>query len=170
MEADAHFPAPLRLRSGLRDARAGLTLVEVMISCAMISLTCTAFMFVFTQLNQMAMISRLYTGAYAVAQSQIDHISTDGPFEPEATDPVVPPPAALTVGTTTTPVTIYQDPISNNTVTGTMTTVVAPLNTVYTSGATSETLYLYKATVTVAYSYRNRNYSVSFSTLRTSDA
>ncbi len=157
-----------RLRCRVRRRQTGLTLVEVMISCAMICITCTTFMFVFTQLNQMAMISRLYTGAYAVAQNQIDLISTDSPFEPGATPtPVIP--TELTVGTTTTPVTVYQDPVSNNSVAGTMTTVVAPVNTSYTSGSTTETLYLYQATVTVSYTYRNRNYSVSFSTLRTSD-
>jgi hypothetical protein len=161
MGLEMHSPAPLRLR------RAGLTLVEVMVSCAMICLTCTTFMFVFSQLNQMAMVSRLYTGAYAVGQTQIDLISTDSPFQPGATTPLVP--AELKPGTVGAPVTVYQDPISGNTISGTMTTTVTPVNGSYTSGSTTETLYLYQATVTVTYSYRNRNYSVSFSTLRTSD-
>ena len=131
----------------------------------MICLTCTTFMFVFTQLNQMAMVSRLYTGAAAVAESQIDLISTDTPFQPQ--NSLIPP--ELTPGTVTAAVTVYQDPISNNTVAGTMTTTVAPVNASYTSGSTTDTLYLYQATVTVTYTYRNRNYSVSFSTLRTAD-
>jgi len=165
MRSDQHSPVPPRLRCGRRHGQSGLTLVEVMVSCAMICLTCTTFMFVFTQLNQMAMITRLYTGAYAVAQGQIDLIGTDSPFQPQ--NSLVP--AELTPGTATAAVTVYHDPISNNTIPGTMTTTVTAANTSYTAGSTTETLYLYEATVTVAYSYRNRNYSVSFSTLRTSD-
>jgi type II secretory pathway pseudopilin PulG len=167
MASDAQIPAPLREPGGFHDHETGLTLVEVMISCAMICITCTTFMYVFAQLNQMAMVSRLYTGAYAVAQSQIDLISTDSPFQPGAATPQVPP--ELVPGTTSTPVTVYQDPVTDNTVSGTMTTTVATANTSYTSGATTETLYLYRATVTVSYTYRNQSYSVSFSTLRTSD-
>jgi hypothetical protein len=50
-----------------------------------------------------------------------------------------------------------------------MTTTVTTNNSSYTSGSTTETLYLYEAYVSVAYTYRGRNYSVAFSTLRTSD-
>jgi hypothetical protein len=148
-----------------RHLEGGLTLVEVMVSCAMITLTCTTFMFVFTQLNQMAMITRLYTGAYAVAESQIDLISTDSPFQPQ--NGLIP--TELTPGTATATVTVYHDPVSNNTINGTMTTTVSTVSTSYTSGSTTETVYLYQANVNVTYNYRNRSYSVSFSTLRTSD-
>jgi hypothetical protein len=136
-----------------------------MVACAMICLTCTSFMFVFTQLNQMAMISRLYTGAAALAENQIDLISTDSPFQPQ--NNLVP--TELTPGTVSTGVTVYQDPVSNNTIPGTMTTTVATANTSYTSGSVTDTLYLYQATVTITYTYRNHSYSVSFSTLRTAD-
>jgi len=162
-----HSPAPLRLRCGSNHARAGLTLVEVLVSCAMICLTCTSFMFALSQLNQMAMVSRLYTGAAVLAQNQIDLISTDLPFQPG--NSTVPVPAELTPGTATATVAVYQDPISGNTINGTMTTTVAAANSTVTSGSVTDTLYLYQATVTVTYQYRNRNYSISFSTLRTSD-
>lgn len=134
-------------------------------ACAMICLTCTSFMFAFTQLNQMAMIARLYTGGYVIAQTQVDLVATSSPFEPQAS--IVP--TVLTPGTVTTPVTVYQDPISGDTISGTMTTKITTDNTSYTSGGTTETLYLYEATVTVTYQYRNRSYSVALSTLRTSD-
>lgn len=160
-----HPPVPRPLRCGARHRRAGLTLVEVMVAAAMITVTCTTFMFAFTQLNQMAMVSRLYTGAASVGQSQIDLISTDSPFQPQ--NNLIP--AELQPGTATASVTVYQDPISNFTIAGTMTTTVAAVNASYTYGSTTDTLYLYRATVTVTYSYRNRNYSVSFSTLRTAD-
>jgi type II secretory pathway pseudopilin PulG len=167
MTPNPHCPVPPRLRCGSHNGRAGLTLVEVMVSCAMICLTCTSFMFVFTQLNQMAMIARLYTGAGAVAQNQIDLISTQGPFQPQNSTVAVP--AVLTPGTATATVQVYQDPLSGNTINGTMTTTVATANSSVTTGSVTDTLYLYQATVTVTYQYRNRSYSVSFSTLRTSD-
>lgn len=165
MQTALQTPAASRLRCGHSAGQSGLTLVEVMISCAMIAIVCTSFVMVFTQLNQMAMISRLYTGAYAVGQSQIDLISTDSPFQPQ--NNLVP--TELTPGTTSTPVTIYHDAISNNMISGTMTTTISTNNSTYTQGSTTETLYLYVANVNVTYTYRNRTYSVSFSTLRTSD-
>jgi len=165
MGPDQHSLAPRRLRCGSSHRRAGLTLVEVMVAAAMICLTCTTLMFAFSQLNQMAMVSRIYTGAASVGQAQIDLIITDSPFQPQ--NNLIP--TELQPGTATAKVTVYQDPISNFTISGIMTTTVAAVSTGYTSGSTTDTLYLYQATVTVTYSYRNRNYSVSFSTLRTAD-
>jgi hypothetical protein len=165
MHIALQIPTAHRLHCGRRHGKSGLTLVEVMISCAMIVIVCTSFMVVFTQLNQMAMVSRLYTGAYAQAQSQIDLISTDSPFQPQ--NNLVP--TELTPGTSTATVTVYRDPISNNTINGTMTTTVSTNNSSYTQGSTTETLYLYEAYVSVSYTYRGKSYSVAFSTLRTSD-
>lgn len=165
MRPDPHPRAPGPLRPGFRHMRAGLTLVEVMVASAMIALTCTTFMFAFTQLNQMAMVARLYTGAGSVAQAQTDLIYTDTPFQPQ--NSIIP--AELQPGTVTANVTVYKDPISGLTIPGTMTTVVAAVTSSYTYGSTTDTLYLYQATVTVTYSYRNRNYSVAYSTLRTAD-
>jgi prepilin-type N-terminal cleavage/methylation domain-containing protein len=156
-------PRPLHCGEGRK--RAGLTLVEVMVASAMIAITCTTFMYVFTQLNTMAMVSRLYTGATAVAENQIDFLNTDTPFVPASN--IIP--TELTPGTTTSSVNVYNDPISGMTIPGTMSTTVTAVNSTYANGSVTDTLYLYAATVTVTYSYRNRNYSVSFSTLRTAD-
>ncbi|MGA3169441.1 MAG: hypothetical protein ABSE62_00355 [Chthoniobacteraceae bacterium] len=165
MGPDQPLPNSGRLHCGSRRRLAGLTLVEVMVSAAMIGLTCTVVMFAFAQLNQMSMITRLYSGACTYAQSQIDYLDTVTPFQPQNSSV----PAGLTPGTTTTNVTVYQDPISGFTINGTMTTTVSTANTSYTSGSTTDTLYLYSATVTVTYQYRDRNYTVSLSTCRTSD-
>lgn len=163
-------PAP-RLRCGDSGRRSGLTLVEVIVSAAMIALTCGVVVYVFNQLNQMTMVTRLYTGAATEAQSQIDQILTATPFEPQysgtGTNTTIP--TVLNSGTTKTTVTVYQDPISNFTISGTMSTVITSSSTTYTSGSTKDTLYLDLGTVLINYSYRNRNYSVSFSTARTSD-
>lgn len=165
MPRDPHSQLPGRLHCGDASRRAGLTLVEVMVASAMIAITCTTFMFVFAQLNQMAMVSRLYTGAWAVAQQQVDLISTDTPFVPKNSEV----PTELTPGTATANITVYDDPVSGNTIPGTMTTAVTAINTTYANGSVADTLYLYQATVTVSYNYRNRSYSVSMSTLRTAD-
>jgi len=156
------FPLPRR------NAGSGFTLVEVMVSCAMICITCTTFMFVFSELNQMAMIARLYTGAAAIAQSQIDLIGMDGPFQPQ--NGLVPPELTPQSPGASVNVAVYQDPVSGAQVSGTMTTTITPANTTYTTSSVTETMYLYRANVTVTYQYRNRTYSVSFCTLRTSDA
>jgi hypothetical protein len=113
----------------------------------------------------MAMVTRLYTGAWAVAQQQVDLISTDTPFVPKNSEV----PTELTPGTATANITVYNDPVSGNTIPGTMTTAVTAINTTYTNGSVTDTLYLYQATVTVSYTYRNRSYSVAMSTLRTAD-
>jgi prepilin-type N-terminal cleavage/methylation domain-containing protein len=164
MSRNPHSDLPPRLHCG--DARrSGLTLVEVMVASAMIAITCTTFMYVFAQLNQMAMVSRLYTGAWSVALNQCDLISTDTPFVPANSEI----PTELTPGTATANVTVYYDAVSGNTIPGTMTTVVNAINTTYANGSVTDTLYLYQATVTVSYTYRNRNYAVSLSTVRTAD-
>jgi len=165
MGTDQHHRTPSLLRCGSRHRRAGLTLVEVMVAAGMIALTCSVVMFVFTQLNRMAMITRLYTGAATAAQSEIDLLTTDGPFQP-ANNLV---PTELQPGTATGAVVVYQDPISNFAINGTMTTTVTTNNTTYANGSETDSLYLYLATVTVTYTYRSRSYSVSFSTTRTSD-
>jgi hypothetical protein len=159
-----HPSTPGRLHCGRGSRRAGLTLVEVMVAAAMIGLTCSVVMFVFAQLNQMTMVTRLYTGAMTEAESQVDFLSTDSPFQPTSLVPT-----ELAPGTNSQTVTVYQDPLSGFAITGTMTTAVTTANSSYTSGSTTDTLYLYLYTVTVTYQYRNRTYTVSLSGCRTSD-
>jgi hypothetical protein len=141
-----------------------------MIAGAMITLTCSVVMFAFSQLNQVCMVSRLYTGASTMGENQVDLIQTDGPFRPFVSGvDAAQIPAVLTTGTTTAAVTVFQDPISGTTISGTMTTVITPTTTSYANGTLTDTLYLYLGTVTVTYNYRNRSYSIQFSTTRTSD-
>ena len=65
---------------------------------------------------------------------------------------------------------IYQDPVSGQVVvTGTLTTTVADTATTMTFGATTTNLNLRKATATVTYSFRNKDYNVAMDTLRTAD-
>jgi hypothetical protein len=77
----------------------------------------------------------------------------------------------LTIGTTNTgtssapSVAVYTDPITNQKVLGWMTTTVANTN----STENSNTLYVYQITVTVSYNYKGKLYSVTMSTIRSSD-
>ncbi len=166
MGQDQDNPIPSRLHCGSRRRTAALTLVEVLVAAAMIALTCSVVMFAFAQLNQMSMVTRLYSGAATYAQSQIDYFLTATPFQPQNSDI----PNGMTANTNATAtVVVYQDPISDFIINGTMTTSITAADGSYTWGSTTDTLYLYLATVTVSYTYRNRNYSVSYSTCRTSD-
>ena len=119
-------------------------------------------------MNNNAALSRLQTGASTVAQNRIDLILSDGPFNPQKNQ--IPPSLALgtqEIGTAANPtIPIYTDPVTNTvSVWGRMTSTIADTGAVY-SGTT---LNLYRATVTVFYSYRGKPYSVTMQTLRTSD-
>lgn len=121
----------------------------------------------FNGLNAYAVSSRLYSEAQAAAQNQIDQILSKGPFDP-VTNKI---PTVLTLGTTTTPnVFVYQDPVSGNAVvTGTMTTTVTDTSSTMTFAGTTKNLNIYRATVTVSYTYRGKTYNVSMDTMRTGD-
>jgi len=104
--------------------------------------------------------------------NQIDLIQSDSPFNPQKTNtdgtPQIPP--ELQIGTQTqNNVPVYQDPNTGIVVAGTMTTAVTDVSSTYSSGSTTFPLTMYKAVVTVSYSYLNRTYSFSMSTFRTSD-
>ncbi len=144
------------------------TLTEAAVAIALIGITMTAFVSAMTCLNQAASVARNATGAAAVLQNQIDLVLSDGPFNPQKTNsdgtPQIPP--ELVVGAhVTNSVPIYREPTTGTIVAGTLTTTVTDMSFV-TNGVT---VPLYRADVTVNYSYRNRNYSVNRSTLRVSD-
>jgi len=65
---------------------------------------------------------------------------------------------------------IYQDPVSGQViVTGTLVTTVADTATTQTFAGATTNLNLRKATATVSYSFRNKNYVVAMDTMRTAD-
>lgn len=131
-------------------------------AAAMIGIVTSTTFFAMIQMNQNAVVSRLYTGAVTAAQNQIDLLLTDSPFNPQKNQV---PGELNPVQPAAGPVTIYQDPASGVLVSGTQSTSIVAVNPTYNGNA----LYEYQATVTVTYSYRNRNYSVALSTLRVSD-
>lgn len=149
----------------------GFTLIEAVVSIGVIGIGVASTLGALTKFNSIAAMSRNSTGACAAVMNQIDLIQSDGPFNPQKTnnDGSVQIPPELVLGTHgPTDVVVYQykDPLNNNKIVivpGKMTTTVTDLN----PGST--TVYMYKAVVTVTYTYLNRSYSFSMSTVRTSD-
>ena len=156
------FQATSQRVSGHLDA---FTLTEVLVALAMIGLMASSALWALVMINSNAAIARLYTGAMTTAQSQIDLILSDTPFDPQLDE--YPALGELNVGTQTQSVPIYTDPATGNVVvSGTMTTTITDPG-IELNG---DDLNTYQATVTVTYQFRNRSYTVTMSTLRASDA
>jgi type II secretory pathway pseudopilin PulG len=141
------------------------TLVEAVVAITLVGIGITSTVAALTKFNQFANVSRNSTGAYAVVMDQIDAIESATPFNPQKGQI----PLALT--THTDAVDIYKDDATHTVVSGTRTTTVADTGIKYWGTS----LTVYRATVTVTYSYLNRDgtygprYSFSMSSLRTSD-
>jgi type II secretory pathway pseudopilin PulG len=151
---------------------AAYSLAETMVSLSVLGIGVASMVGALTQFNSNASITRNATGAYAAVMNQIDLIQSDAPFNPQKTNPdgtaQIPP--ELQLGTQTqNNVPIYQDPNTGVVVSGTMTTTVSDISSTYTQGSQTFPLTMYQAVVTISYTYRNRNYSFSMSTIRTSD-
>jgi len=147
---------------------AAFTLTEAAVAIALIGITMTAFMVAMTSLNHSASIARNATGAAAVVQNQIDLILSDGPFNPQKTnvDGSAQIPPELILGShITTNVPIYREPATGIVVSGTLTTTITDMSTT----ANGIQMATYRADVQVTYTYRNKTYSMTRSTLRTSD-
>jgi type II secretory pathway pseudopilin PulG len=147
--------------------QASFTLVETLVGVSMVALLGAGSFWTLTTMNVYATAARLYSEATAKVEQQIDAILTKGPFDPTANPQQVP--TELTLGTTTkNGVLIYKDPVSGQTiVTGTMTTSVADTGSTGTVGGVATDLEIWQATVTVAWNFRGKDYSVSMDTLRT---
>jgi type II secretory pathway pseudopilin PulG len=160
----------MRIRANRKLA--GFTLVEGLVGVIVLGIGVACTVGGLTKFNSIASIARNASGAYTVVMNRVDLIQSDGPFNPQKTNldgsPQVP--AELQIGTQTqNNVAVYQDPNTGVIVSGTLTTSVSDVSSSYTSGATTFPLTMYKAVVTINYTYLNRNYSFSMSTIRSSD-
>src|SRR5881296_2367366 len=144
---------------GCRSARAGFTLVETLVGLGMLALLGAGSFWTMNAMNVYATGARLHSEAIAKAEQQVDAVLTKGPFDPAANPQLIP--TVLTPGTTTqNGVLIYKDPVTSQvTVTGTMTTVVTGTGLTGTVGSTPTDLSIWQATVTVAWTFRGKNYS-----------
>jgi hypothetical protein len=158
-----------------KRATKATTLAEVVMALAVIGTMGGGCYIGFNALNAYAVSSRLYSEAQTCAQNQIDLILSKQPFDPVNNKvPTVLGGQVLAAGASTTVTTpnvfIYQDPVNGKVVvTGTMTTQITnPGITMTFAGATTN-LNIYRARVTVSYTFRSTNYSVSMDTMRTAD-
>lgn len=156
--------------------RAGFTLVEVVIALAVLGTMAAGCYVGFNAINEYSVSSRLYSEAQTVCQNQIDLILSKEPFDVTTTPKRIPD--VLLLDSERTPsgplvqdnVFIYQDPVSGKViVTGTMTTTIADIGTTMSFAGTNANLNVRRATVTVSYKFRNRDYSVAMDTIRTAD-
>jgi prepilin-type N-terminal cleavage/methylation domain-containing protein len=159
-------------RKELGKAHAGFTLLESLIGIVVLGIGVACVVGGLLKFNAIASTARNASGAYTAVMNQIDLIQSDGPFNPSRTNtdgtPQIPP--ELQLGThTTTNVPVYQDPNTGIIVAGTMTTTVSDVSSTYNNGAMTFALTMYQAVVRLDYTYRNRSYSFSMSTLRASD-
>jgi type II secretory pathway pseudopilin PulG len=152
-------------RSG--HSTGGFTLVETMVGVGMLALLGAGSFWTMNAMNVYATGARLHSEAIAKAEQQIDAILTKGPFDPTADPQLIP--TVLKPGTTTqNGVLLYKDPVTGQiTVTGTMTTTVSDTGLSGTVGSAATPLNLWQATVTVSWTFRGRNDSVSLDTMRT---
>jgi Tfp pilus assembly protein PilV len=170
-------------------AGAGMTLVEAVFAVTLIGIGVAGSLTALTKANSIASMSRNSTGAQTVAQNEIDRFLAYQPFNPQKMNAAadcdgvvriqVPkdynsicagntPTYDLTVGThIVTPVAIYKEPATGVIVSGTMTTVIQDVSPTY--APTGAVIPVYRATVTVDYTYLNRTYKTTMSTLRVSD-
>jgi type II secretory pathway pseudopilin PulG len=156
-----------RLDRDPRYLKGGFTLVETLVGVGMLALLGAGSFWTMNAMNVYATGARLHSEAIAKAEQQIDAILTKGPFDPTANPQMIP--TVLTPGMTTqNGVLLYKDPVTGQVVvTGTMTTVVADTGLTGTVGTTATTLNIWQATVTVSWTFRGKNYSVSLDTMRT---
>ena len=185
------------LQSLRRASRAAFTLVEIVISLAVIGTLAGSCYIGFNTVNAYSVGSRLYSEAQAAAQNQIDLVLAREPFDVMSTPTKIPLElmtsaelAALSPALgTSTPATsnayypyylqdgllardafIYTDPNSGQVlVKGVVTTTISDPNVSMTLEGTATNLNLRRATVTVSYKFRNTNYTVSMDTMRTAD-
>lgn len=150
--------APLGLK---RNAAAGFTLLEILVSAAIIILISLSVVPAMLHMNTNAMTARLTTMASLIALNQIELVSTDAPFSPA--DGQIP--VELQIGEQTAPVIIYDDPNHDVTVNGVMTTTVDEVQ----NQPGQPVLHLRQVTVKVEYEFRNKDYTVVMHTLRASD-
>lgn len=143
--------------------------MEIVIALAVLGTMAASAYVGFNAINTYSVSSRLYTEAQTVCQNQIDLILSKEPFNLTSSPQKIP--SVLALGSTVTPnVFIYQDPVSGKVVvTGSMTTTVSDAGLTQNFTGVNTNLNVRKATVTVSYTYRNTNYSVSMDTLRTAD-
>ncbi|HEY3899125.1 MAG TPA: hypothetical protein VGM54_10955 [Chthoniobacter sp.] len=159
------FSAPNRPNFTRFRTVAGITLPEVIIAASVLALFIVGSVSAMAQINRWASVARMRTMALAEAQQKIDQILMTSWSVLNAT------PAILTAGTTTEsnlPLN-YDTFNSESSLVSSFTTMDTAINLTRTTTIKSISTHQVSAVVTVSYSYRGKTYSVSMTTLRTTD-
>jgi len=145
--------------------KAGFTFLELVVGMAVLVLFAAVAFAALTQLNRFATASRLRVHALALAQQQIDEVLTVQ-WRVNGTRPPV-----LVTGTRLeNNLTLNADAANDRAdLTSLFTDLVTPVSANRVIRVTDLTSRTLRASVTVNYTYANRNYSVSLSTVRTTD-
>jgi prepilin-type N-terminal cleavage/methylation domain-containing protein len=152
----------------LRCKTPAFTLLEVTVAIALAGIGVAATIGALTKVNAFASVARNLTGATTVVENQIDLLISDSPFNPQKNNPdgTIQVPPELILGThVTNNVPVYKEPATGVVVGGTMTTTVVDISGTYNG----ITIPMYRATVTLTYTFLSRNYTVTMDTIRTSD-
>ena len=160
----------------VRQPHGAFSIIEILFALVALGIMSGGAYIGFGAVNTYAVSSRLYSEAQAVAQNQIDLILSRGPFNITSTPKRVPNELKLDsertpAGPLVTPnVFVYTDPVTGKVVvTGSMTTSITDAGATQTFAGTTTPLNVRRATVTVSYTFRNKNYNVVMETLRTAD-
>ena len=156
-------------------------MVEAVVAISLVGLGITSAVAALTKFNAFASVSRNSTGAYAMVMKKIDAIQSASPFDPakklipcelrrdtEIHDPDLIPDNCNNLFISED-VKIYKDALDPNS--QTLLSINGKLNTTIedVSGISGGGVTIRRATVTVEYTYLNRKYTLSMSTLRASD-
>ena len=156
------FACPTRI---LRRRHLAFTLPEVVIAGTILALFVVGSVATMAQINRWAAGARLRTLALALAQQKTDEVSTT------AWQTAIGRPAVLTAGTNTeSGLQLNND--GYNAATGlstAFTNLDTPVAATRTTTITNVSTRTVRAVVTVSFTYRNRPYNVSLTTLRAID-
>jgi type II secretory pathway pseudopilin PulG len=151
-------------RVRLHSSTGAFTFVELMIVLGIFDIFSTGAVVAMTEVNRQASAARLRTLALGVAQQRIDEVLTT-PW------PTTFRPALLTPGTVTDGPLPLNNDVTNNQ--SGLRSAFTNLDTEVPAIRVTEIVDLppryLRATVTVTYTYRSRPYSITLTTLRTTD-
>jgi len=159
------FPAPTRLTFFRRRKTLAFTLTEVVIAASILALFIVGSISTMTQVNRWATAARMRTLATALVQQRIDQILTT------SWSVLSPTPTLLTAGTTTeTKLPLNNDAFNNETgLSSAFTNLDVQVIDTRTTVINSVSAHMINAVVTVSYTYRAHSYSITMTTLRTTD-
>jgi prepilin-type N-terminal cleavage/methylation domain-containing protein len=163
------FTAPNRPTLFRPSKTVGFTLMEVMVAASILALFIVGAVSTMAQINRWAASARLRTLATSLVQQRIDQIMTVPWSTTDAAAGKTP--TVLTTGKTTeSSLPLNNDSLNNQTgLSSAYTNLDVQVIDKRVTDITVISARLLRADVTVSYTYRSHGYTISMSTLRTTD-